>query len=259
MSTTTVAARSTMTTTAASIPTQHREGAVSSPFTRVLLAPESGLLRRPASLMRVGILMTAGALPVLSIPLYIFGLLPISASARFLVLPLVIIVLAMTLHRSEESRWAVWGLVAGLIAVTAYDALRMPMVFTGIWPDFIPRLGGWIIGDVPTNIPVGYAWRYVGDGGGIGMAFFVMCGVIGVWRFPALARRPIQLGIGYGIFIWSGLVGTIALSARGAELLFPLSPQSLGLSFAGHLIYGSVLGLYLQRVLAKEHRWELAA
>ncbi|WP_322769501.1 hypothetical protein [Frankia sp. Cr1] len=242
-----------------SLPTQRCAVAAPSPFTRILLAPGTGLLRRPVSLARVGLLMTAGALPVLSIPLYVFNLLPISASARFLVLPLAVIVIAMALHRSVEARWAVRGFTAGLIAVTAYDALRMPMVYTKIWPDFIPRLGGWIIGDVPTNIPVGYAWRYIGDGGGIGMAFFVLCGAVGLWRFPALARRPILLGIGYGIFVWSGLVATIALSSRGTELLFPLSWQSLGLSLTGHLIYGSVLGIYLRRALATERRLALAA
>ncbi len=259
MSTATVAPYQTGTAGSPSITTQRRTAAAPSPITRILLTPGTGLLRRPVSLARVGLLMTAGALPVLSIPLYVFNLLPISASARFLVLPLAIIVIAMALHRSLEARWAVRGFTAGLIAVTAYDALRMPMVFTKIWPDFIPRLGGWIIGDVPTNIPVGYSWRYIGDGGGIGMAFFVLCGAVGLWRFPALARRPIQLGVGYGIFVWSGLVATIALSSRGTELLFPLSWQSLGLSLTGHLIYGSVLGIYLRRALATERRLALAA
>lgn len=259
MGTVTAATRPAGTASFPTVPAQFRADALPTPLGRVLLAPEMRPRRGPVSLMRVGTLLIAGALPVLSIPLYVFNLLPISASARFLVLPLAVIVLAMTLHRSDESRWALHGLVAGLVAVTAYDSLRLPMVFTKIWPDFIPRLGGWIIGDVPTNIPVGYAWRYVGDGGGIGMAFFVLCGTVGLWRFPALARRPVQLGVAYGIFVWSGLVATIALSSRGAELLFPLGWQSLGLSLTGHLIYGSVLGFYLRRVLTKKRRLALAA
>jgi hypothetical protein len=156
------------------------------------------------------------------------------------------------LHMSVEGRWAGRGFVYGLVAVTAYDAVRIPMVIAGIWPDFIPRLGGWIIGHGDANVLVGYTWRYLGDGGGIGLAFFAVCGLIGVWKYPALAQRPIQLGVGYGVFIWSGLIATVALTSHGSEMLFPLTPLSLGLSLLGHLIYGSVLGIGLRRGIQAE-------
>src|SRR5205814_10672037 len=32
------------------------------------------------------------------------------------------------------------------------------------WPDFIPRLGGWILGTGVPNPIVGYLWRYLGGG-----------------------------------------------------------------------------------------------
>lgn len=208
-----------------------------------------------AALARGGVLLAAGVMPVLSISLYVFGVLLISSAARYVVLPLAVVAMALAAHRSPESRWAVRGFVAGLVAVTAYDTLRMPMVFADVWPDFIPQLGGWVLGDAAgTSAPVGYAWRYIGDGGGIGLAFFVVCGMVRLWRYPPLAGRPVMLGVGYGVFVWSGLVGTVGLAAHGTEMLFPLTWASLGLSLAGHLVYGAVLGLFLRQVLARRSR-----
>ncbi|HEY6796914.1 MAG TPA: hypothetical protein VI248_19765 [Kineosporiaceae bacterium] len=208
---------------------------------------------RPEAVVRATTLVVAGALPVLSIPLHIAGVLPIGASARDLVLPFTVAALVIALHGSLEGRWAAHGFLYGLAAVTAYDTMRLPLVFSGIWPDFIPRLGGWIDGRGGSNIVAGYAWRYLGDGGGIGLAFFTACGLIGVWQYPWLSRRPIQLGIAYGVFIWSGLLATVALTSRGAKMLFPLTPTSIGLSLAGHLIYGGVLGVGLhRRILAAD-------
>jgi hypothetical protein len=58
----------------------------------------------------------------------------------------------------------------------------------------------------------------------------------------------VALGIAYGIFVWSGLVATIALSARGSIMLFALTPKTLVFSLVGHLIYGAVLGACLRRL-----------
>jgi hypothetical protein len=61
-----------------------------------------------------------------------------------------------------------------------------------------------------------------------------------------VSRRPVALAIACGVFVWSGLVGTIALSARGGSMLFVLTP-TLAFSLPGHLIYGGALGVYLRR------------
>lgn len=90
---------------------------------------------------------------------------------------------------------------------------------------------------------LGYLWRYFGDGGGIGLVFFMLCGILGVHRGTRLGRIPVLLGIGYGVFVWSGLMATIILSSDGASLLFCISPPCVALSLVGHLIFGSVLGL----------------
>jgi hypothetical protein len=198
---------------------------------------------------RIKLLMIAGAMPVSSIPLYILGWLPMTYAAMFFVIPLTLLTAGMIAHRSPEAVWAARGVGAGLVAVAAYDAVRMPLVWANIWPDFIPKLGGWITGTQQDNALVGYTWRYLGDGAGIGLSFFVFCGVVVAIRPSLVTARPVLLSVGYGIFVWGGLLATVVLPARGQEMLFRLTPASFGLSLLGHLIYGSVLGLALRRIV----------
>ncbi|MGN6475267.1 MAG: hypothetical protein ACTHK4_16680, partial [Mycobacteriales bacterium] len=91
---------------------------------------------------------------------------------------------------------------------------------------------------------------------GIGLAYFAFCAVALKFKPEFIKARPVALSIGYGVFVWSGLLATVALPAHGEALLFKITPASLALSLLGHLIYGSVLGLYLRRHLAQP---ELAA
>jgi hypothetical protein len=209
-------------------------------------------LRNLPTAARIAVLIAAGAMPVTSIPLYILGWLPMTYAALIFVIPLSIATVAMIWHRSPEAVWAARGIGAGLIAVFAYDAVRMPLVWTNIWPDFIPRLGGWITGADTQNALVGYTWRYLGDGAGIGLSFFVCCGVVLTIRPSLVTTRPVLLSIGYGVFVWTGLIATVVLPARGQEMLFHITPASFGLSLLGHLIYGSVLGLVLRRIVLKQ-------
>jgi hypothetical protein len=206
-----------------------------------------------AAIVRTALFMLAGALPVSSIVLFVLGWLPMWAAASFLVLPFAVVTVVLIAAGSPEAVWAGRGIMAGLAAVFCYDAVRMPLVWLNVWPDFIPRIGGWVVGTDRSNVVVGYAWRYVGDGAGIGMAYFVFCGVL-LTVFPrVIAARPVAISIGYGVFVWSGLLATVVLPARGEQLLFRLTPASFALSLLGHLIYGGVLGLILRRYVA-DHR-----
>lgn len=200
-------------------------------------------------ILRSMILIAAGTMPVLSIPLEVMGALSMTTEALYLVIPLLLLTVTLIMQGSPESAWAFKGLIAGLAAVAAYDAVRIPMVLSGIWPDFIPHLGGWILGTGQDNLFVGYLWRYLGDGGGIGMAFFVFCRMVASVRPSWITAQPILLSIGYGIFIWSGLCATVVLIPNGSKMLFVMSPMSFSLSLLGHLIYGAVLGLFLSRMI----------
>jgi hypothetical protein len=182
------------------------------------------------------VFVAAAALPVLAIPIHVFGWLPIATTARYVVLPLAIVAAALAFIPSVESWLATRGLVAGLLAVSAYDAVRMPLMVGGIWPDFIPDLGGWIIAWDQPDVAIGYLWRYLGDGGGIAIVFFIAAEAVG------LKSRPVLAGVGYGILVWFGLMGTVLLAADGPKLLFPITPASFSLSLIGHLVYGSVVG-----------------
>jgi hypothetical protein len=204
---------------------------------------------------RFGVLLLAGAAPVSAIPLFVLDWVPLKDSALFGVLPLAVITTALLIRRSPQAAWAARGLVAGLVAVFAYDAVRMPLVWTNVWPDFIPRLGGWVTGEGGRDPFVGYAWRWIGDGGGIGIAFFVFCGLVLSIRPALISARPVLLAIGYGVFVWTGLMATVLIPARGEELLFRVTPATLALSLVGHLVYGSVLGLFLRGYIRADRRY----
>ncbi len=183
-------------------------------------------------------LFCTGALPVLAIPLSLAGLITLHMAADDVIIPLwgAALTLLLLCWRTPVSRAARAGLLGGLVAVTAYDMLRLPFILVGGWRDFIPRLGEWITGSNRPNAVIGYLWRYVGDGGGIGMAFALFCLVLGI------RRRLVLFGLSYGVFVWSGLIGTLLFVPHAQALLFRLTPATVVVSLAGHLVYGSVLG-----------------
>jgi len=204
------------------------------------------------TLARATLLLLAGAAPVSAITAHVAGWMSMRDSAVFVVAPLGLIAMTLVVRRSFEARWALRGAAAGLLAVMAYDAVRMPLVWLSIWPDFIPRIGGWVTGGHGTNMLIGYAWRYLGDGAGIGLAYFAFCAVVLQVRPNLVRAHPIALSVGYGIFVWTGLVATFVVPPHGEALLFKLTVASFGLSLVGHLVYGGVLGLCLSRYLARD-------
>ena len=84
---------------------------------------------------------------------------------------------------------------------------------------------------------VGYVWRYLGDGGFMGMAFTVGYGVLK----PRVNSR--LAGLAFGIAIWGCLMLTLLLAPHGQEMLFKLTLTTLSLSLLGHIIYGLALGI----------------
>ena len=101
-----------------------------------------------------------------------------------------------------------WGVLATLV----YDAVRLDTVYLlGWWGDFIPRVGTWILGSgsaADAGSPVvgavvGYLWRYVGDGGGIGVAFFVLVAATGLRRWGE--RATVAASVTFAVFpVWTG-------------------------------------------------------
>ncbi len=93
---------------------------------------------------------------------------------------------------------------------------------------------------------VGYLWRYLGDGGFMGIAFTVGYCVLK----PRVDSRI--AGLGFGVAIWLCLIGTLVLAPHGQEMLFRVTVITLSLSLLGHLIYGAAIGLLLPYVCRKE-------
>jgi hypothetical protein len=209
----------------------------------------STTLWRLWSISRSGIFAMAAGLPVLSISAHVFGVAPIHWAASRIVLPIQLMALILVLTRAPEATVVKRGAVAGLIAVAVYDCTRLPFVLFGLWSDFIPRVGGWVVvneGLPALHAALGYTWRYLGNGLGIGVFFFLTCSVLRV------RRHFVPLAVGYGVFVWSGLMATVILPAHGQELLFTVTPLSVTVSLTGHLVYGLVLGLIMARFARRD-------
>jgi hypothetical protein len=99
-------------------------------------------------------------------------------------------------------------------------------------------------------------WRYVGDGGGIAVAFFALAASLGAAAWPR--RKTIAFGVAYAVCpVWIGLVLTDLLAPHGREL-FRLSPLTLVLSLAGHLVYGLLIAVGYVQCRRLETAWPVS-
>ncbi|WP_211214511.1 hypothetical protein [Actinomycetospora chiangmaiensis] len=210
-------------------------------------------------LLRVGLHVLLAALPLLAISAHVFGLITMNWSAALLVIPLATTILALSIFDPHpEDRVILHGFVWGIIACALYDVFRLDTVYMlGWWADFIPTMGTWIVGDGTSKEAgawVGYLWRYVGDGGGIGVTFFVLAAFLGLHRRPAPV--VVAASVAFAVFpVWAGLIGTVWLAPRGQTMMFPLTPVTLTLSLVGHLIFGLIMGLGFVKTRSAHRYW----
>ena len=183
-----------------------------------------------------------GFAPITALAFAIIGVLSLSAGAFLLVLPTTVLGIGLGMKFPWYGNLALKGLLIGLIAVFLYDCMRVPLIVTGVWGDFIPKINIWLFDSSQPNWVVGYTWRYLGDGGFMGMAFTVGYLVLK----PRLDCRIAALGFGVGI--WLCLILTLLIAAHGQEMLFELTLTTASLSLLGHLIYGLSIGLLLPYV-----------
>ncbi|GAA4798320.1 hypothetical protein GCM10023200_38460 [Actinomycetospora chlora] len=213
-----------------------------------------------ARLLRVGLHLVVAALPLLAISAHVFGLAPMNVTAGLVVVPLTLVALVLGVFSpAGEERLVLAGATWGVLATLVYDAVRLDTVYMlGWWGDFIPRVGTWIV-DVDADrsvlgAVVGYVWRYVGDGGGIGVAFFLLVAATGLRRWGE--RATVMASVVFAVFpVWTGLVATVALAPRGQQQMFALTPATVALSLLGHLVFGLVLGLGCARCRRLEEYW----
>jgi len=209
-----------------------------------------GWFVRQVSENRLGLFMSIayfaiGFSPITALALAIMGLIPLGISTLLFVVPSTVVGIGLALWFPHYGKLAFKGLLIGLVAVFLYDCMRVPFILSGAWGDFIPNINMWLFNTSEPDWVVGYIWRYVGDGGFMGMAFTVAYCVLQ----PRMGCRPAALGFGVGI--WVCLVLTLVLAPHGEEMLFELTPTTVSLSLLGHIIYGVSIGLLVPFVYAK--------
>lgn len=176
-----------------------------------------------------------GFMPVSSIVLHCTGALSLSNALTLLIFPFLLLLLSAGVYNRPIGRVAMRGWVAGLVAVFIYDLSRLPYMYFG-WGDFIPKIGGWLTGTGEPDAVIGYVWRYIGNGGGMGMAFFVLSSIM-KWN-----KKMIGKGIVYGLFVFTCLMATLLIFPEAQAMMFKITPIAFLGSLTGHIIYGAVLG-----------------
>jgi len=215
----------------------------------------SKLVASPRNLVLCFAYAAIGFTPIGALALTIGGFWTLTVGSFVLIVPGIVAAIVLGICYPRFGRLAVEGLAAGLVAVLVYDVVRWTFVGFGWWGDFIPNIGGWLNGTGQPDWILGYGFRWLGDGGGMGVAFMVAARTF----MPRLApRASVVLGIAYGLAIWICLLITLIVSPEGQMLLFPLTALTLIMSWVGHVVYGAVLGAALSRQGANRPRRTLA-
>lgn len=173
-------------------------------------------------------LIPVGFLPVTLVAATAFGVAGLRELALFLLLPSLAAVTIVLACRPAWTSTALRAMAAGIVATALYDAFRGSFIVLDLMQDPIPHIGV-ALGLDPAWLS-GYLWRYLGNGGGMAIAFL------------ALGLRGVRTGILYGLFVCSGLLFTLVVAPYGQEMLFPLNTTTLVMAVGGHITYGATLG-----------------
>jgi hypothetical protein len=183
-----------------------------------------------------------GFAPILALALSLMGICTLPFASLILVIPALGLAIGLSRYHPGYGRLMLHGYLMGIVAVTCYDCVRIPFTMAGWMDDFIPKIGVMLVGDRDHHAMIGYLWRYLGNGGGMGMAFISTYALL---RHRLLALRwlgKMKSALLFGILVWACLIATLKISPNGEEILFVLTPASLLLSLLGHLVFGYTLG-----------------
>jgi hypothetical protein len=214
-----------------------------------------------ASLLHEGtaaaLIFGIGFSPITALALSLMGILTLPVASLFLVVPALAIAMGLSCYRIRYGRLMRHGFTMGILAVACYDGVRIPFVMAGWMGDFIPGIGGMLVGDGNHHAVLGYLWRYLGNGGGMGVAFVCAFSLLK----PLLAehhqaritpRVTKLIALGFGCLVWACLIVTLKISPQGEEKMFVITPTSLLLSWIGHLVFGYTLGCLVIRIRPEE-------
>jgi hypothetical protein len=208
------------------------------------------------AMARIALVLLLASMPILGISLDVSGLVSQgTTSIAVIVLTAVLGTLVVFApHRIDVIVGR--GLIAGMVACIVYDGARLFAVHVlGLMGDFIPVMGSFVTGEPDTtgSAAVGYIWRYIGDAGGLGVAFFIVAFALGIDRWRGV--HAVLASIAFAVFpTWAGLMATVALLPRGEEMMFHLNLATVTITLVGHLIFGLVLGLaFLKAPRGRKH------
>lgn len=188
-----------------------------------------------------------GFTPILGISLRIFELAPLYISFWAIIVPAMIISIIMSHKDKDIGLLFLHGLKSGIFSVFVYDLARWSLSFLLKLNDFIPKIGGWLLNDNQQYFTISYLYRYIGNGGGLGIGFSALMSILMIYRSKHKFKLDEMIwGIGYGIFVWICLLITLKLSTHGEELMFKLDLRYIIVTFLGHVVFGSCLGIYFK-------------
>ena len=205
---------------------------------------------------RIALILLLASMPILAISVEVFGLASQSSLTLVTIVLVALLAILITFAPHRIDMIVGRGLIAGMVACIVYDGARLFAVHVlGLMGDFIPVMGSFVTGEPNTagSAAVGYVYRYIGDAGGLGVAFFVVAFALGIDRWKNI--YAVLAAVGFAVFpTWAGLMATVALSPNGEERMFPLNTATVIITLVGHLIFGLFLGLaFLKAPRGKEN------
>jgi hypothetical protein len=207
-------------------------------------------------LARMALILLLASMPILAIPADVSGLVSQGTSSVAVIVLLAVLGTLVVFAPHRIDMIVGRGLIAGMVATIVYDGARLFAVHVlGLMGDFIPVMGSFVTGEPDTTgaAAVGYVWRYIGDGGGLGVAFFVVAYAVGIDRWNNV--YAVLASVAFAVFpTWAGLMATVALLPRGEQMMFDLNPATFTITLVGHLIFGLFLGLaFLKAPRGRDH------
>src|SRR5918993_420025 len=191
-----------------------------------LLAAIRVLFSHPSLFPRF-LFLAFGFAAITSLGVALAGAVPLPYGFHYAVIPAYTAMLLIGLRYPAWGKRALIGLVAGMIATGVYDILRLGLMLAGLWGDPIPSIGQLALNDPNAEWYWGYVWRFVGNGGGMGLAFAM------------LPWRGVKLGIAYGSAVCTGLVVLLYFWPVAQQHFFALTPATAAGGMAGH---GAIAG-----------------
>jgi|GEM_PF-2622719 len=194
---------------------------------------------------RLALVLVLAAMPILAISIEVFGWAAQSAITMVTLTLVAVLAVLITFAPHRIDMIVGRGLISGMVACIVYDAARLFAVHVlGLMGDFIPTMGSFVTGEPDTAgaAAVGYVYRYLGDAGGLGVAFFVVAFALGIDRWKN--GYAVAAAVGFAVFpTWAGLMATVALAPHGQQRMFPLNAATVIITLVGHIVFGLVLGL----------------